>query len=168
MTHSTPGALSTDVAFPADAADQPVATTPSTIPPAPLSSVRAVRTTNDYGRREDLIDRARAIIVLRLSEGSTTVDDLAQILQVSSRTLQRRLQERNQSVSRLVDDSRREIVYLMLASGASMKTIATRSGFGDVPAFYRAFRRWTGTTPGRYKRNNAAAKLIAQNVAVGE
>jgi AraC-like DNA-binding protein len=134
---------------------EPVATP---IPPAPMSSVRLV--SGQDISSDDFLARARSAIVLRLADGTSTVEQVAKALHVSTRTLQRRLHERNSSVSRLLDDVRQEVVMLMLASGAPMRTIAEQSGFGDVPAFYRAFRRWTGTTPGKYKRGSNATSLI--------
>jgi transcriptional regulator GlxA family with amidase domain len=36
----------------------------------------------------------------------------------------------------------------------SLEEVAYIVGFSEVRAFRRAFRRWTGTTPGRYRRTN--------------
>jgi AraC-like DNA-binding protein len=109
----------------------------------------------------DLVERARAAIADRLNGVVPTIADIAKVLGVSARTLQRRLHERQQSMSRLLDEVRKDRVMHLLARGASTKAIAEETGFGDVPALYRAFRRWTGTTPRRYEPVRALQSVLA-------
>jgi AraC-like DNA-binding protein len=81
------------------------------------------------------------------------LDEVAAALGVSARTLSRRLAEQGFAFSDLVDRERRErALVLLTGSSASLDDVAERLGYSTVPNFVRAFRRWTGTTPGAYRR----------------
>lgn len=91
--------------------------------------------------------RIREAIDRRLADG-VSLSDVAHSLHMSPRTLQRSLSQRGTSWSREVDEARR-VRALSALEGAADKTtsIARELGFADASAFFRAFRRWTGTTP---------------------
>ena len=75
-----------------------------------------------------------------------------EIMHLSQRTLQRRLQEENSSFQQLLDETRRELAVQYLAQpDRSLLEIAYLLGFADPSNFFRAFRRWFGTTPGEYR-----------------
>lgn len=74
-------------------------------------------------------------------------------LHVSTRTLYRRLALEGTSYRRLVDDVRQSLATEMLTTaGLGVEQVAARLGYADAAAFIRAFRRWTGSTPGAYRR----------------
>jgi AraC-like DNA-binding protein len=75
---------------------------------------------------------------------------------MSPRTLQRRLHEENTSHQQLLDELRRELAqrYLREPTIAIGET-AFLLGFSEPSAFHRAFKRWTGTTPGTFRRRAA-------------
>ncbi|MDM0056535.1 AraC family transcriptional regulator [Variovorax fucosicus] len=80
------------------------------------------------------------------------VDKLAQDLHVSGTTLQRRLQQEGLSYQRLKDDLRRDIaIDLLSASSMTVSEVAARTGFQETSAFHRAFKKWTGVSPGAYR-----------------
>ncbi len=73
---------------------------------------------------------------------------LAQLLGSSVRTLQRELQERGTSHQALVEEIRSQRALQLLEEPEINVTEASyRLGFSEPSAFFRAFRRWTGTTP---------------------
>jgi AraC-like DNA-binding protein len=80
------------------------------------------------------------------------VSATARAVGVSRRTLQRLLEKRGTTHQNVVDDARRNLAthLLLTHSSLSMAKIAHQLGFGDVTAFHRAFRRWTGTSPRRF------------------
>ncbi|SPA43540.1 putative transcriptional regulator, AraC [Cupriavidus taiwanensis] len=83
---------------------------------------------------------------------------VARHLDISERTLQRRLMAAGTSFRTLCEDARRELAGHYLSEGAlSLGEIAFRLGFDDANSFFRAFRRWTGMTPGDYRRHAAPA-----------
>jgi AraC-like DNA-binding protein len=80
-----------------------------------------------------------------------TLDDIAGELAVSARSLQRSLRAEGTSYQVLLDNVRRELAVRHLAvRGTSAAEVAFLTGFSEPSAFSRAFRRWTGLTPGAY------------------
>jgi AraC-like DNA-binding protein len=77
-------------------------------------------------------------------------------LHLSSRTLRRRLIEEGTSFRTLQDEVRQALAEELLAAGGlSLEEIAERLGYGELSNFIHAFKRWKGTTPGRYQRETA-------------
>lgn len=95
-----------------------------------------------------LRDHVRA----RLPGRPPQLEDVATSLSMSARTLQRRLADHGTSFHALVDDLRRELATSYVADAkVTLGEIAYLLGYSDVRAFLRAFRRWTATTPARYR-----------------
>jgi AraC-like DNA-binding protein len=102
--------------------------------------------------------RARAAIVQRLGREETDLGAIAKALGVSGRTLQRRLGEEGTAHDALVDAARHELATRYLReSDLSIGEITCLLGFADTSAFYRAFRRWTGTTPAEIRASLGGA-----------
>lgn len=81
-----------------------------------------------------------------------TLDDVSSKLHMSSRTLIRRLQDENLSFQGIKDDLRRDLAILNLArKDVSLAEISYALGFSSPAVFHRAFRHWTGMTPGVYR-----------------
>lgn len=77
----------------------------------------------------------------------------AEALGISERTLARRLREQGQTFDGLLDDVRRErALQAVVDTGAALPEIAESLGFAEVSTFYRAFRRWTGLPPVRWRK----------------
>ncbi|MFC4513601.1 AraC family transcriptional regulator [Streptomyces ehimensis] len=129
----------------------------------------------DEAALEELLRRAPAMLIGRHEYGTTVaeqvrrtftralregrparlpeLDRLAARLAVSPATLRRRLREEGTSYRRLKDQVRREAALAGLTGGREpIVELAARLGFSEDAAFHRAFRRWTGTTPGAYRR----------------
>jgi AraC-like DNA-binding protein len=80
-----------------------------------------------------------------------TLDEVAAELAMSARSVQRALRAEGTSYQLLLDDVRRELAVRHLAvRGTSAAEVAFLTGFSEPSAFSRAFRRWTGSTPGAY------------------
>ncbi len=78
---------------------------------------------------------------------------IARAMGMSERTLRRRLAKEGLSLLALVEEQRRDRALLLLRNGAlSLEEVAERLSYGNVQSFERAFRRWTGVTPGAYRR----------------
>lgn len=77
---------------------------------------------------------------------------VAATLFVSERTLKRRLQEESASFQNLVDEVRLERARALLTTtGMNLSQIADALGYADAANFTRAFKRWTGSSPSRYR-----------------
>ncbi|WP_232431235.1 AraC family transcriptional regulator [Cupriavidus sp. UYPR2.512] len=106
------------------------------------------------------LDDVRAALQALAGERALSLAAVARYLDISERTLQRRLMAAGTSFRKLCEEARRDLAGGYLAGGAmSLGEIAFRLGFDDANSFFRAFRRWTGMTPSDYRR--AAAHLPA-------
>jgi len=81
-------------------------------------------------------------------------DDLAQMLAIHRRTLNRRLKAEGTTFQRVLDEVRFDIARDLLSnSNAHLDDIAATLGYAAVTPFMRTFRRWSGTTPGQWRRS---------------
>ncbi len=103
--------------------------------------------------RGDLVATASSSIARQLATGMPSLASTAAAVQLAERTLQRRLASAGVTHSKLVDDVRRGLALKYLGhAGLSMLDIAYLLHFSDATSFYRAFKRWTGEAPARYRR----------------
>lgn len=97
----------------------------------------------------------RAILESGLETGNTRMAVVAKHMHVSGRTMRRRLHEEGTSYLQLLDSVQRKLAMAHLQADAlSIGEIAQRLGFSRIPSFYRAFKRWTGVTPGEYRNRS--------------
>ena len=108
-------------------------------------------------RGEDkLISTVRGTILKQLPFGLPKICDTAKALDMTPRTLQRRLQERHLKYQTLLDEVRRELAReLVIKPDLNLSEVASYLGFNDQSAFQHAFRRWEGTTPGKFRKVTA-------------
>jgi AraC-like DNA-binding protein len=82
-----------------------------------------------------------------------TIETVAARMQVSKRTVQRRLKSWGFSFEEILDDIRRaEAIRQVLSGNCSVREIAFLLGYSDPAHFTRAFRRWTEMSPREYIR----------------
>jgi AraC-like DNA-binding protein len=78
--------------------------------------------------------------------------ELARALGLSERSLRRRLAEEGESYSSILQETRKLLARQLVADPArSIREIGRDVGFKSGPAFQRAFKRWTGETPGVFR-----------------
>jgi AraC-like DNA-binding protein len=104
------------------------------------------------GRGELLQQVYRALRVLLL-RGQSSGDDVAQVLALHRRTLNRRLEAQGATFQEVLDQVRFEVARQLLTdTQVATDDIAAALGYAGVSPFMRSFRRWSGTTPGRWRR----------------
>lgn len=82
------------------------------------------------------------------------LEQVAERINVSSRTLRRQLTKENTSFQAMLANVRKEkALDLLQSTTLSMETIAIRLGFSDASSFYRAFKSWTGHPPGSLRQD---------------
>ena len=115
----------------------------------------------DYGRRrlaeipkvENLSERVRRSIIETMPDGSVSAERVAAMLNVSRRTLTRQLSDEGSSFRALLEEIRQRFAkHYLESTHMSASDIAFSLGFSQSAAFVRAFRRWTGYSPGEYRR----------------
>jgi AraC-like DNA-binding protein len=84
-----------------------------------------------------------------------SLGEVARMMDVSPRSLQRLLMEQGTTFSRIVERSRRQSAFRLLdREDLSVTEVAERLGYTDPSNFCRAFRKWTGQSPMQW-RNKA-------------
>lgn len=130
--------------------DQPLASANPKLAQA-LAAVLA-----DYLERfnkTDLADQVRHRIMARLAEGEPTLETVAKDLNMSARTLQRKLVAAGSGFRPLVDEVRCNMAQELMADRElSVIDIAYQLGFRDASNFSRVFRRWTGLSPSEFRQ----------------
>lgn len=102
----------------------------------------------------------RSAVLEYMPTGSVNKAKIAKHLHMSVRSLGRKLQTANITFTQLFDGIRSEkAIHLIRQGYLSQGEIAYRLGFIDSSSFCRAFRRWTGLSPGQYQE-----KIKKQNV----
>ncbi|PWR20574.1 AraC family transcriptional regulator [Zavarzinia compransoris] len=97
-----------------------------------------------------------------------TIERAAAVLNASSRSLQRALADQGTSFTAERDALRLALARRLLADGGlGVEAVARRLGFAEAAVFVRAFRRWTGETPARWRRVNASGPSAASSGASG-
>jgi AraC-like DNA-binding protein len=95
-------------------------------------------------------------------EGFRTLEQVAALLGLSSRTLKRRLASLDASFSELVEAERHERAkFLLRWSEQPLEQVAQQLGYSTLPNFSRAFKRWSAQTPAAYRRANRVDSMNA-------
>jgi AraC-like DNA-binding protein len=133
--------------------DYPLATAdPAALSLAREQCERAILALGFEGR---VVGRVRGAIP-RTGGGFRTLDEVAEKVSMSTRTLKRKLAAAGTTYGELLDEARRVRAERLLASEKrSIDEIAAALGYSDVANFTRAFRRWTGTTPAAHRKGRA-------------
>jgi AraC-like DNA-binding protein len=99
-----------------------------------------------------IVPRLRKLLVGCLETGGTDLQGAARALDMSTRTLQRRLADERTTFAKLLADLRREIAeHELRTTGASVDEIAYITGYSEASTFERAFKRWTHLTPREFR-----------------
>lgn len=109
---------------------------------------------------DSFVEMVRGAIQQRLTGHRPTTEDVARGLHMSSRTLQRRLQESGSSFQRVLDEARRQMArYYLRNSVLELNEAAYLLGYEDASSFARAFRGWEGVPPGHWREVNREVVL---------
>lgn len=97
-------------------------------------------------------ERVRAAIQRKLAGQRPRMQDIARELHISSRTLQRRLQDAGYSFQQLLEEARHQLArYYLNNSLLELNETAYLLGYEDANSFVRAFRTWEGVPPAHWR-----------------
>ena len=123
----------------------------------PDVAVATDRIAEDYIRSldsETVATAVRSMIMQTLPSGRTCQDTVARRLHRSRSTLQRQLSAEGTSYREILESTRRALAERYLADGEySQVQVAFMTGFADQSNFARAFKRWTGVSPGEFQKS---------------
>lgn len=102
--------------------------------------------------QSDLTTHVEGVIAQQLQGGDASLERVAKHLAMSERSLQRRLKEAGTTFAALLESRRAAAARKYLAAGDfSVHEVGHLLGFSGPSSFSRAFKRWTGMTPGQYR-----------------
>ena len=136
------------VVFPADWLQRPLAAADAELRRRAQEQMDAL----ELAHRGDFREQVLAVLRTALIAGQANAGQVAAFFSLHRRTLSRRLSACGTSFQSLVDEGRFEIARQMLENtDADIQRIAVMLEYADASAFARAFRRWSGTTPSRWR-----------------
>jgi AraC-like DNA-binding protein len=111
-----------------------------------------------------LLNRVRYWLEVNLGVQLCDLPGCAKALGYSAGGLQRALGEQRQSFRQLHDEVRRLRAQGLLDSGLAIREVARACGFAELSPFYRAFKRWQGTTPQGYRQQSGAIQQAVEKL----
>jgi AraC-like DNA-binding protein len=107
--------------------------------------------------KDDIIDRVTAAIVDMLPSGGVADEKVSGTLNLSVRSLQRRLKEVGTTFRTILDEVRKDLASTYVRDPEiELAEIAFLLGFSEQSAFSRVYRRWTGVAPSEGRRSGKA------------
>ena len=107
------------------------------------------------GNANSIKTKVKTILNRDVSESMPSAEAVAERLNMSVTTLRRRLQQESTSYQKLKDECRMEAAFHYLSCpDLANAQIAEMLGFDEASAFFRAFKKWTGVTPGEYRKSS--------------
>ena len=108
---------------------------------------------NSSNQNMELTENIAFLIRQHLPGGQCRQEIIAKTLATTPRTLQRKLKALGTSFGELLDNTRKDMALHYVADRSlEIKEVAYLLGFTDSSAFIKAFRKWTGCTPGQYQK----------------
>lgn len=129
------------------------------MPPIALELIGLGGGSDAAGFDASISDQVRRAAARGTVLGDATLVTIASRLGLPTRTLQRRLADEGATFAGLVEGERRRLAHAWLRGGLSIAETGMLLGYADKAAFYRAFRKWTGTTPHEARGRMAAPAL---------
>jgi AraC-like DNA-binding protein len=103
-------------------------------------------------KSDQFIDQVRNIILTSLNR-FLKIGEMAKELGISTRSLNRRLQERNTSYKKIMNEVRSDLTKRYLENtNLSIDQISDLIGFAETTAFRKAFKKWTGRSATQHRK----------------
>lgn len=100
-----------------------------------------------------LTTQIRSLLGRDFTQEMPEFEDIASHLALTPQTLRRRLKEENSSYQGIKDQMRRDAaIHYLSRPQLGIAEIAQLMGFSEPSTFHRAFKKWTGMTPGEYRQ----------------
>ena len=114
-------------------------------------------------RPQSFVERVEQTLADGLADGDPSLTRVADRLQLSIRTVQRRLRDAGVTHRDVVRKLRLDLASRSLAGAkVSQRQLARALGYSGAGAFHRAFKRWSGLTPGQVREGGTSASAGAK------
>mgnify|MGYP000568323386 CR=1 FL=1 len=105
----------------------------------------------DREKPQDIVQQVKVIIRGLLSKRHCSLKDVAGLVGLKERSLQRRLKIEGVTFQLVLDQTRKELTAdLLKDSDINLTSLAQRLGYAELSVFSRAFKLWFGMTPTEY------------------
>jgi len=106
-----------------------------------------------YRDQSSLTERIRRLLRRYLTQEMPSLEVISDMLATTPQTLRRHLQREGQGYQMIKDALRRDVaVQYLTQTELSLPEVAAKVGFSEASTFHRAFKGWTGLTPGAYRQ----------------
>ncbi len=110
---------------------------------------------------DNFVFAVKAILRSQIGAGRVTRKGVAQALRLSEDTLIRNLRACNLRFADLGDEAKFEQGRRLLLDDGTVDQVATALGYADASAFVKAFKKWSGQRPGRWREEHATGRKLA-------
>jgi len=144
------GAESNQIVLPLDAVNKPL-----TSSNPQLAQINDQVMINYLARldKDDIVQRVKVAIIDQLPSGNVTEDTVAEVIFISKRSLQRKLNEKGTTFKTILTDVRQDLALKYIHDRKlTLTEISFMLGFSEMSSFSRAFKRWTGESPKEFRR----------------
>lgn len=101
-----------------------------------------------------LSTKIRGVLSQNLGVGMPSAEQVSSRLNMSSTKMRRILKQEGTSFQKLKDQSRKDAaIYYLKCPDVSNREVADILGYDEISGFFRAFKKWTGLTPGQFREN---------------
>lgn len=144
----------TEISFAADYLALPIRQTEDTL--AEFLKTAPAKLLVKFKNTNSLTSRIRELLKTHIGTEMPTLNDVAAQLYLSPQTLRRRLAAEGKSYQGVKDELRRDTaIHLLGSPHLTLDEVAEQVGFSETSTFHRAFKKWTGVTPGLYRQIHA-------------
>lgn len=113
---------------------------------------------HELDAQSSIAGQVMILLKRNLASGQPSLSDIAGMLGMSERSLQRRITEEGSTFRTLLAEARRDLGKRLLADPATdIDEVACLLGYQDTTSFYRAFREWEGMAPNQWRETRSTA-----------
>lgn len=150
-------AQDSEIVFPAEYLKLPVVTADTSF--LQQAEQRAKSLLEELTGDSILVQTVKNVLVTRLSTGRVSLAETAEAMNISGRTLQRRLSEHNINYQEILDQVRSSCAGSLVRDDATpLAEVAFLLGYGDQSTFTAAYRRWFNSSPGQDRKKLKSEK----------
>lgn len=115
---------------------------------------------DDLEENSSFAARVRLLLMELMPMGKCSIENVSKKLNISSRTLQRRLQSEKTNYQQQLNHSRELLSkYYLTSTEMNISEITFLLGFEELSSFSRAFLGWTGSSPEAYRQRKIDSKI---------
>lgn len=142
-----------EMVFPASYMELPVVSADEDL--RALVEAQAQAVLRQLSGEPEFVRTLKTALTRNLARGQVALDEAAAAMDISTRTLQRRLGELGRSFQGILDEVRLASAETYLRNTeTSLTQIAFLLGYSEQSSFHNAFKRWTQQSPGAWRREH--------------